>query len=73
MRDVDVALVEIYKRVLKHDANMYMSENGWVIFVTWVEKMKGKFRRSGEGDMDRIRKVAVRVTYGGRLKLRRMM
>lgn len=71
---MDSALVELYKRVLCNNANMYMSTDGNMIFVTWVEEAKGPFRRTGAGDPGKIKKMGVHMNKAkGTLKKERVI
>jgi len=65
-------IAKIYVNVLVKKANIYMSQNDRVIFVTWVEQTKGAFKRLDGDDPKRIKKLGFEIKPGY-LKERRMM
>ena len=66
------SLINLYKCVLVSRANVYMGEDGSIIFATWIEQTKGAFKRLGEDDPRRIKKLGFEIKPGF-LKERRMM
>lgn len=64
-------VAKIYKHVLVNKANLYMSENEYVIFVTWVEETKGAFKVQGKNPR-RLKKLGFEIRPDG-LKERRMI